>query len=328
MKHPRLRTLVTCALCCWALWQTDARASTQTVFLNALNASTSVPTPLAADDVLFVDTAVRGQSGALLQSVTFTVAQGVTGVSGRATWAISTATGPGPRLIGVNFDLFNAGNALVLSDTFAGTLSGAANSSFASTALAPGTYTLRASGTGVREAVYDLALEFTGTPPSVPADETGTLPLQGASITQRTAFFTNLQDARTISLPLISRETLLVDTLVTSQTGALAHTVTFTPTAGIDRVAADLVWMTSEATGAGPRLIGLNVDLLDAGGTLIASDTFSGTLAGFAHSTLNTPIGSGAHRIVVTGTGSRDASMGIALSVVDDDGIFTSSFEG
>ena len=166
MKHPRLRTLVTCALCCWALWQTDARASTQTVFLNALNASTSVPTPLAADDVLFVDTAVRGQSGALLQSVTFTVAQGVTSVSGRATWAISTSAGPGPRLIGVNFDVFNAGNALVLSDTFAGTLSGAANSSFASTALAPGTYTLRASGTGVREAVYDLALEFTGTPPS------------------------------------------------------------------------------------------------------------------------------------------------------------------
>mgnify|MGYP006385055501 FL=1 len=180
----------------------------------------------------------------------------------------------------------------------------------------------------MREAVYDLALEFTGTPPSVPADETGTLPLQGASITQRTAFFTNLQDARTISLPLISRETLLVDTLVTSQTGPLAHTVTFTPTAGIDRVAADLVWMTSEATGAGPRLIGVNVDLLDAGGTLIASDTFSGTLAGFAHSTLNTPIGPGAHRIVVTGTGSRDASMGIALSVVDDDGIFAGGFEG
>ena len=67
---------------------------------------------------------------------------------------------------------------------------------------------------------------------------------------------------------------------------------------------------------------------LDAGGTLIASDTFTGTLAGFAHSTLNTPIGPGAHRIVVTGTGTRDASMGIALSVVDDDGIFTSSFEG
>ena len=169
MKDLRLRTVVPCALCCWALWHSDARASTQTVFLNALNASTSVPTPLAADDVLFVDTAVRGQSGALLQSVTFTVAQGVTGVSGRATWAISTSAGPGPRLIGVNFDVFNAGNALVLSDTFAGTLSGAANSSFASTALAPGTYTLRASGTGVREAVYDLALEFTGTPPSVPA---------------------------------------------------------------------------------------------------------------------------------------------------------------
>jgi len=327
MTHDRRRTLPAWVLLCCTGWHASALASTQTVYLNALNASTSVTTPLAAGDVLYVDTTVRGQTAALVHAVTFTVAAGVTGVSGLATWSISTAAGPGPRLIGVNFDLFNAGNTLILSDTFAGTLSGAANSSFAATALAPGTYTLRASGTAVREAVYDLALEFTGTPPSVPADETGTLPLQGANITQRTVFFTTLQDARTISLPLISRDTVLVDTLVTSQAGPLAHTITFTPTAGIDRVVADLAWMVTEAAASGPRLIGVNVDLVDATGALIASDTFSGTLAGFAHSTLNTPIGAGAHRIVVSGTGARDASMGIALSVVDDDGIFAGSFE-
>lgn len=297
------------------------------MYLNTLNASTSVTTPLDAGDVLFVDTTARGQPGSLFHTVTFTVGAGVTGVSGRATWAISTATGPGPRLIGVNFDLFNASNVLILSDTFAVTLSGSADSSFASTTLAPGAYTLRATGTGVRDVVYDLALEFTGTPPSVPADETGTLPVQGASTNLRTAFFTTLQDARTLSLTLIPGDTLLVDTLVTSQTGPLSNTVTFTLAPGIDRVVTDLQWMVSEATGSGPRLIGVNVDLVDAAGMLIASDTFSGTQSWFAHSTLNTPIGPGLHRLVVTGTGARDASLGIAMSVVDDDGILANGFE-
>lgn len=50
-----------------------------------------------------------------------------------------------------------------------------------------------------------------------------------------------------------------------------------TPAAGIDRFAADLAWMTSEA--------------------------------------------------VVTGTAARDASMGISLSVIDDDGLFANGFE-
>ncbi len=305
---------------------TSVQAATQTIYFDTLNASTTAPA-LAADDVLFVATHIRGQAGALSHTVIFSVAAGVTEISGRATWAVSTAIGPGPRLIGVNIDIFNASNALVLSDTFGGTLSGGADSTFVSTALTPGIYTLRMTGTGVRDSVYNLALEFSGTPPITPAGETGSLPLQGASINTKTAFFTTLQDTRTITTPLLHNETLLVDTLVTTQTGLLAHTVAFTPAEGTDRFTGELAWMVSDATGASPRLIGVNVDVVDANGTIVASDTFSGTLSGFAHSTLSGTLGVGVHRILVTGTGVRDAAMGISLSVIDNEGLFASGFE-
>ncbi len=318
--------LAACLLCIAAAVPTPALASTQTVYFNTLNAATTAP-QLAADDVLFVATHIRGQTGALSHSVTFSVAAGVTEVSGRATWAISTAAGPGPRLVGVNIDIFNASNVLVLSDTFSSVLSGGADATFASTALAPGIYTLRATGTGVRDSVYDLALEFTGTPPITPAGETGGLPLQGATTHLKTAFFTLLQDTRTITTTVLPGETLLVDTLVTTQTGPLAHTVNFTPAAGIDRFAGDLVWMTAPAIGTGPRLTGVNVDVIDANGMLVASDAFSGTQSGFAHSTLTGTLGAGVHRIVMTGTGVRDAALGLSLSLIDDEGLFASGFE-
>lgn len=318
--------LLACLLLGSVVGQTTALASTQTVYFDTLVASTTAP-QLAGGDVLFVDAHIRGQTGALSHSVTFSVAAGVTSVSGRGSWAISTAAGPGPRLIGVNLDIFNASNALVVSDSFSGTVGGSADTVFASTPLAPGIYTLRATGTGVRESVYDLALEFGGSVPPMPAGETGSLPLQGASTNLKSAFFTTLADTRTIGPTLQSRDTLLIDTLVTTDAGALAHTVNFTPAAGIDRFTGDLVWMVSDAIGSSPRLIGVNVDVLDANGTLVASDTFTSTLSGFAHSTLSGTLGAGVHRIVVTGTAVRDASMGISLSVVDDDGLFANGFE-
>lgn len=326
MTKIRRGILITCALCCSGAWYTTALASTQTVFLDALNVSDQVAPPLAAGDVLFVDTTVRGQTGALSQTVTFTVATGVTAVSGLAQWVISTAAGPGPRLVGVNFDLLGPGNVLIVTDAFSSTLGGIAVSTFPGTPLAPGTYTLRATGTGVRESVFDLALEFAGTPPPVPAQETGTLPVQGASTDLSTAFFTTLQDARTILPTLIAGETLLVDTLVTSQTGALAHSVTFTPAPGIDRVVGSATWMISSAVSAAPRLVGLNVDVVDALGAIVVSDAIGGTLSGFAHSTLNGTIGPGAHRIVVTGNGVRDSSLSLSLSLVDEV-IFAGGFE-
>ncbi|WP_046114776.1 PEP-CTERM sorting domain-containing protein [Aquincola tertiaricarbonis] len=150
-----------------------AQAFTQPVMFNLLQASGTVQTPLGVDDSLFVDTLVTTEVGALLQQVTFTVASGVSMLEGSAVWQISTATGAGPRLVGVNIDILDAGNNVVLSDTFAGVLAGYAHSTLTGP-IGPGTYTLRATGNGVRDSSLDISITM-----AVPEPSTWALMLGG-----------------------------------------------------------------------------------------------------------------------------------------------------
>lgn len=135
-----------------------AHAATTVVGFNTLNATALLPTPFGAGDTFLVDTTVTQQTGALSQSVTFTLGPDATSLSGRAVWEISTATGLGPRLIGVNIDIFDAGNSLVLSDTFAGTLGGFAISTLNGGITPGGTYRLVVTGTAVRDTVLDISI--------------------------------------------------------------------------------------------------------------------------------------------------------------------------
>lgn len=155
----------------------QALAATQVVQFNVLNASATLATPFLSGDVLLLDTLVTGQTGALLQTITFTLGAGVGALGGQAVWEIDTAAGTGPRLLGVNIDIFNnATNALVASDSFAGTLGGFAVSTF-SGAIGPGTYRMVVTGTGVRDSVLDATLTFAAVVP-----EPGTYGLMGAGL--------------------------------------------------------------------------------------------------------------------------------------------------
>ena len=136
-----------------------AHADTMVVEFNVLNASAMLATPFAVGDTLILDTVVSQETGALSQSITFTVAAGVSALVGHAAWEISTAAGPGPRLVGVNIDIFDAGNNVVLSDTFAGVLGGFAISDLAG-GIGPGTYTMVATGNAVRDAVLDVSISM------------------------------------------------------------------------------------------------------------------------------------------------------------------------
>ena len=138
-----------------------AQAETQAVIFNVLNASATLPTPFLGGDNLRLDTLVTTETGPLLQTITFTVGAGVDSFIGEAAWEISTATGTGPRLIGVNIDIFDSSNTLVASDTFVGVLGGFAHSTFDSL-IGPGTYTMKATGTAVRDASLDVTLSQAG----------------------------------------------------------------------------------------------------------------------------------------------------------------------
>jgi hypothetical protein len=134
-------------------------------------------TPLLAGDTLFLDTlVVNGETGPLQQRVKFTVGAGVGGFTGNAAWEISTAAGTGPRLIGVNLDVFDAGNHVVASDSFVGTLGGFATSTLLGD-LSPGDYTLVATGTAVRDASLNVSLSFV--PTAVPEPQTWALLVTG-----------------------------------------------------------------------------------------------------------------------------------------------------
>jgi PEP-CTERM motif-containing protein len=156
------------ALLLGAVLAGPAQATTQPVSFNVLNASATLPTPFLAGDNLRLDTLVTTQVGALLQTISFTVGAGVSSFIGEAAWEISTASGTGPRLVGVNIDIFDASNALVASDSFSGTLAGFALSTFASSIL-PGSYRLVATGTGVRDSSLDVTLSFVGVAVPEPA---------------------------------------------------------------------------------------------------------------------------------------------------------------
>lgn len=155
-----------------------ANATTQPVLFNVLNASATLATPFAGGDNLRLDTLVTTQTGALLQQVTFTLAAGVSSLTGRAAWEVAPLTETGPRLVGVNIDIFDAGNVLVTSDSFQGLLGGFAISAFDS-AIGPGTYRLVATGTGVRDSSLDVTLSFVG---SVPEPQTYAMLLAGLGV--------------------------------------------------------------------------------------------------------------------------------------------------
>jgi hypothetical protein len=164
MTRSALTKLVPAALLLGAVLAHNAQATTQAVTFNVLNASATLPTPFLAGDNLRLDTLVTTQTGSLLQTITFTVGAGVGSLTGEAAWEISSAGGTGPRLIGVNIDVFDAFNTLVVSDSGVVTANGFATSTFAATALGPGVYHMVATGTGVRDSSLDVTLSFAAVP--------------------------------------------------------------------------------------------------------------------------------------------------------------------
>ena len=152
-----------------------AHAGTQSVYYGNLVANTTVTTPLLAQDTLFIDTFTT-ERGALSQTTTFTVGNGVETFAGNAAWLVNTATDFGPRLVGVNIDLFDSSNRLLQSDSFAGVLGGFARSTFGGL-LGPGTYTLVATGNGVRDSSLDIALTL-----AVPEPQTYAMLLAGLGL--------------------------------------------------------------------------------------------------------------------------------------------------
>lgn len=124
--------------------------------------------------------------------------------------------------------------------------------------------------------------------------------------------YTTLTAATTVPTPLDLGDNLFIDTFTTDH-GALSQRTTFTlyGDADFDGLAG---WIVDTADGQGPRLVGVNIDIVDADNNVVASDTFTGVLGGFAHSAFSGTLTQGTYAIVATGNALRDASLDVSLS--------------
>jgi fermentation-respiration switch protein FrsA (DUF1100 family) len=136
--------------------------------------------------------------------------------------------------------------------------------------------------------------------------------VQPAFAETQTVQYGNLTSSAVVTTPLDPGDNLFVDTF-TTQHGSLSQATTFTlaSQADFNGLAG---WIIDTADGQGPRLVGVNIDILDASQTVVASDTFSGVLGGFAHSSFLGSLGPGTYTLLATGNAVRDASLDISLS--------------
>jgi hypothetical protein len=135
-----------------------------------------------------------------------------------------------------------------------------------------------------------------------------------AQATTQSVDFNVLQASATLPTPLMAGDVLHLNTLVTTAVGALNQSITFSVASGVDSLLGEAVWEISTAAGTAPRLLGVNIDIFDSTNTLVTSDTFTGTLGGFAISNLAGAIGPGTYHLLATGTGVRDSSLDVSLT--------------
>jgi hypothetical protein len=125
-------------------------------------------------------------------------------------------------------------------------------------------------------------------------------------------WYGNLAASATVATPLDGGDNLFVEAFVTER-GALNQVTTFTLGEGVDFNGL-AGWIIDTADGQGPRLVGVNLDIVDASSNVVYSDTFTGVLGGFAHSSFLGSLGPGTYTLVATGNVVRDGAIDISLS--------------
>ena len=132
----------------------------------------------------------------------------------------------------------------------------------------------------------------------------------------------------TVGTPLADGDTLLLDTVVTTETGALSQEITFTTSASANHFTGFAAWMVTDDSSTGPRLVDVNIDIFDASNNLVVSDTFTELVSAFAHSELTGQLDPGTYRLVVTGNAVRDSVLDVAITFAPEPGTATLLLSG
>jgi hypothetical protein len=139
-----------------------------------------------------------------------------------------------------------------------------------------------------------------------------------AGATSYPVAYAYLNASATVGSTLEDGDSLLVDTLVTTEIGELLQITTFTVGSSVDSVHGVAAWQVSDPNG--PRIVDVDIEIRDAADNLIVSDTFSGLLSEFAHSTLDAALAPGTYRLIVTGTAERESVVDVSLTFAPEPG--------
>lgn len=108
----------------------------------------------------------------------------------------------------------------------------------------------------------------------------------GAHATVYDASFETNLGSQTFTTPVAGGDSLAITGLLANGAGSVLNSTFFTAGPTADRIELDATWHVGVA-GDALRMVGFDLELLDAGSNVLTSDTFVGLLGGFAHSTLS-----------------------------------------
>ena len=291
---------------------TPARADVYIARSAQLVSMQAIAATLAPGDAVYTQTSVLSPTGALSQTTTVRLGSGVGGLAGSARWAVGAGGGDPVRLVGVDINLRDSSGALVATDSGVSVVNRFATSSFTSGPLAAGDYSLTLTGNAVGIALANI--EFTALPePSPPITTIAPAPAPPA---QDLVFApTTLTASGTAGRTLVAGDTALIEAL-TPAGGALSHDFGFTLGAGATDLSLAASWIISTATAGPLRLVGVDINLFDSLGNLVASDGNVSVLGPAAFSLFDTAgLAPGDYTLRVTGNAVRDASYNLFLNV-------------
>jgi hypothetical protein len=140
----------------------------------------------------------------------------------------------------------------------------------------------------------------------------------GAWAATQSLTINSLSFTDTLATPFSLGDTLLLDTLITDgSTGPLSQSVTFTVGPGVGGAIGEAAWLVS-TPNLGPRLVGVNIDILNSSNVPIFTDTNTTVTNRVATSAISGVLTPGTYKLVATGNAIRDVSFDVSVSFVPE----------
>jgi hypothetical protein len=125
----------------------------------------------------------------------------------------------------------------------------------------------------------------------------------------------SLNESVVLSTPFSGGDVLIIDSLVTDETGSLMQQITFTVGPGVNQLRGQAVFTIGPVAGPGPQLVAPNFEIFNEANVLVVTDQIVGLMGSYQITNIPfTTIGAGAYRAVFTGAAIRETQFDATLT--------------